>query len=169
MCTPSWRHSAAATQTQTSRLLTHIFNILQNWWNAKKREAWFSAATRCAVNGASRLLSPSRELERSGVIKGSALGHICRVTGCCCLRHKYVCVFSFCIFCSVPLLTASSLSRWPCPGSYSVFKCIWNNWPSLSSQDYENKSPFGGEQCQQSLKSCYMGYYPATNCFFSKS
>lgn len=41
-----------------------------------------------------------------------------------------------------------------------------NNWSSFSSWDYENKSPFGAEQRSHSLKSCYMGYYPAINCFF---
>lgn len=107
---------------------------------------------------------------------------ICGVTACRCFQNSQcVCVhtnislfsFFFCLFfllnasaLSVSLVLSLSLSHRPCPGSYSVFKCMGNNWPSLSSQDYENKSPFGGEQRQQSLKSCYMGYYPATNCFF---
>lgn len=63
-------------------------------------------------------------------------------------------------------IIASPFACWPTSGSGSAFQSMGNNWPSLSSQDYESKSTFGTERCQHSLKSCYMVYYPAINCFF---
>lgn len=178
MCTQLWWHPAVEAQTQTSILLTPIFNILQNWWNTQKLGAQFSAATASAVNGAllGFHLAPHK-LSCNHIIKGPALGNLWsdslsllseQLVRMCTYKH-----FSFFVFFSRECFrypsVSHSLSYRPSPGSYRVLKCTGNNWPSLSSQDYENKSPFGGEQCQQSLKSCYMGYYPPTNCFFPKA